>query len=132
VAVRRLRDFDPERGRLEAWLRGIALNVLRNLARREKRREEVERSVGEGGAPPNESGSSRDERPGAELAEEIAFVLSGLSERYREVLQAKYQEGLAVQEIAGRTGETPKAVESLLARARVAFREAFERRDRAT
>src|SRR5206468_7460187 len=34
TAVRRVRDFDPQRATFAAWLRGIAANVLRNLLRR--------------------------------------------------------------------------------------------------
>src|SRR6516162_4354904 len=38
TAVRRVRDFDPERGCFAGWLCGIAANVLRNQLRRETRR----------------------------------------------------------------------------------------------
>jgi hypothetical protein len=41
------------------------------------------------------------------------------------VLQAKYEERLSVIEIARRWKATPKAIESLLVRARNAFRQAF-------
>src|SRR6202035_2839744 len=34
TAVRRIRDFDPMRGKFLAWLRGIATNVLRGHFRR--------------------------------------------------------------------------------------------------
>src|SRR5436190_2659617 len=34
TAVRRIRDFEPQRGPFLAWLRGIAANVLRNHLRR--------------------------------------------------------------------------------------------------
>src|SRR5213595_2691026 len=36
AAVRRVRDFDPERATFAAWLRGIAANVLRNLLRKHR------------------------------------------------------------------------------------------------
>ncbi|MHB1425599.1 MAG: RNA polymerase sigma factor [Gemmataceae bacterium] len=38
TAVRRLRSFDPAAGSFASWLRGIAVNVLRNHFRREQRR----------------------------------------------------------------------------------------------
>src|SRR4051812_42999526 len=38
AAVRRIRDFDPERGPFRAWLRGIAANLLRNRFRGERAR----------------------------------------------------------------------------------------------
>src|SRR5947209_6432862 len=37
VAVRRLRQFDPQRASFLSWLRGIAANLLRNELRRRRR-----------------------------------------------------------------------------------------------
>ena len=45
---------------------------------------------------------------------------------YEAVLRAKYLDRQTVEEIAAARGETMKAVESLLSRARQAFREAYE------
>ena len=49
-----------------------------------------------------------------------------LPDRYEAVLRAKYLEGRSVQDIASAWDETPKAVESLLTRARQAFRALFD------
>jgi len=38
TAVRRIRQFDPAKGRFEDWLRGIAANVVRNRLRQENGR----------------------------------------------------------------------------------------------
>ncbi|HVR74209.1 MAG TPA: sigma-70 family RNA polymerase sigma factor [Planctomycetota bacterium] len=122
TAVRRIRDFDPGRGAFEVWLRGIALNVLRNHHRGRRREASLN---GAPGAVPRDDACP--ERP-VELSEEIAIVLTGLPVRQQEVLVAKYEEGLSVEEIAARWGESWKAVESLLARARAAFRDAYARR----
>jgi len=54
-------------------------------------------------------------------------ALDALSERQEAALRAKYFDGLTVDEIASSWDETPKAIESLLSRARAAFRERFER-----
>ena len=48
-------------------------------------------------------------------------VLAELPAHYRSVLEAKYLEGLTVNQIAQTSRSTPKAVESLLARARNKF-----------
>jgi RNA polymerase sigma-70 factor (ECF subfamily) len=61
------------------------------------------------------------------MAELIGLVLTALPDRFQSVLRAKYQEHLPVAEIARRWGESAKAVESLLARARAAFRQAYVR-----
>jgi RNA polymerase sigma-70 factor (ECF subfamily) len=62
-----------------------------------------------------------------ERAERIAATLDMLPERQEAVLRAKYLDEHSVAEIAAAWKETPKAIESLLTRARQAFREQFER-----
>jgi RNA polymerase sigma-70 factor (ECF subfamily) len=59
----------------------------------------------------------------AELARLIQVTLDALPERYGDVLEWKYVDGLSVKEIATRLAVGPKAAESLVMRARVAFRE---------
>lgn len=124
TAVRRIRAFDPDKGCFEGWLRGIADGLLSNRSRRESRRRARERSL-PGVETPASSGPNP--APRADLAEEIAFTLTALPRKYQEVLRAKYEEELKVAEIARRWGEPEKAVESLLFRARAAFREAYGR-----
>jgi len=125
VAVRRLRDFDPEQGAFVAWLRGIAANVIRNQLRQSGTRAQ------ESGARGRESGGREleavapDGRAAAEDAEHVARVLAALPERYESVLRAKYLEQRSVDEIALLWRETPKAIESLLTWARAAFRAAY-------
>ncbi len=55
----------------------------------------------------------------------VQTVLDSLPSRYGDVLEWKYIEGLSVIEIAERLAVGPKAAESMLTRARVAFRDAF-------
>ncbi len=128
VAIRRLREFDPARAPFGGWLRGIALNLLRNQGRRAARRGDrrLPDDADSLPAPESSAASGRD----LELAEEIALAMAGLPDRYREVLRARYEEGLRVGDIALRLGETAKAVESLLSRAREAFRAAHRRLSR--
>jgi RNA polymerase sigma-70 factor (ECF subfamily) len=55
----------------------------------------------------------------------VQAVVDTLPEHYGDVLEWKYVDGLSVREIAGRLGQSPKAAESALARARAAFRDAI-------
>jgi RNA polymerase sigma-70 factor (ECF subfamily) len=55
----------------------------------------------------------------------VQAVLDALPGHYGEALEWKYVEGLSVAEVAERLGVGPKAAESLLTRARAAFRDAF-------
>ena len=68
--------------------------------------------------------------PDAGLAREdtgriVQLALDHLPPRYSRALEWKYLEELSVDDIAGRLQCTPKAAESLLTRARAAFRDAF-------
>lgn len=60
-----------------------------------------------------------------ELGRVVRMVLDHLPRHYDEVLEWKYIAGLSVNEIAQRLSVTSKAAESLLSRAREAFRDAF-------
>lgn len=122
TAVRRLRSFDPAHGSFAGWLRGIAANLLRNHYRRSNRRERRQQPLSEAHlvAGPTESELERRER-----AERIARALALLPERYELVLRAKYLDGQSVTDIALAQGETAKTIESLLTRARQAFRDAY-------
>jgi RNA polymerase sigma-70 factor (ECF subfamily) len=57
----------------------------------------------------------------------VHMVLDLLPSHYSNALEWKYLESLSVKEIAERLQMTPKAVESMLTRARLAFREQFDR-----
>ena len=60
-----------------------------------------------------------------ESAELVHAALDHLPERYARALEWKYFEGVSVGEVARRLDTSEKAAESLLGRARVAFREAY-------
>lgn len=121
TAVRRLRSFDPARGPFFAWLCGIAANAARNAVRGRRRFLRRTRPLEATPHPPAPDGAAAREK-----AERVAAALAALPDRYEAALRAKYLDRLSVEEIAAERGETPKAVESLLTRARQAFREAYE------
>jgi RNA polymerase sigma-70 factor (ECF subfamily) len=60
-----------------------------------------------------------------DLATLVHLTLDYLPERYGDLLEWKYVEGLTVAEIAARLKSTPKSIESMLTRARQAFRDGF-------
>lgn len=60
-----------------------------------------------------------------ELRRVVQATLDALPPRYGDALEWKYIEGLSVQEIAQRLGLGLKAAESVLSRARAAFRDGF-------
>ena len=63
----------------------------------------------------------------AEVGRLVQAVLDRLPARYGDALEWKYVEGHSVEEIGARLGIGHAAAQSLLARARLAFRDALER-----
>ena len=61
-----------------------------------------------------------------DVSRQVHEALDRLPPRHADALEMKYIEGLTVEEIAARLGLGAKAVESLLTRARLSFRRAFE------
>jgi RNA polymerase sigma-70 factor (ECF subfamily) len=123
TAVRRVRAFDPRRGSFQSWLTGIAANFVRNRLRMlsAERRRVAGGAVAHRAAPEGPVGDEV-----AERAIRVSRALAELDPRYEQVLRAKYLEQMSVRMIADAWRETPKAIESLLTRARQAFREAYE------
>jgi RNA polymerase sigma-70 factor, ECF subfamily len=121
TAVRTIRRFDPVRGSFAAWLCGLAANVLRRQFRQQDRRRKREQNAARAGGVTSQPADH-------EQHDRIALTLDALPDRQEAVLRAKYLDGLTVTEIAAQWGDTPKAIESLLSRAREAFRELYTER----
>jgi RNA polymerase sigma-70 factor (ECF subfamily) len=119
VAVRRVADFDPTQGTFDAWLKGIAANVLKNHRRRWQRDSRTRSLDAEQASP--QSGEV------SEAGELMAVALTALPPHYQAILRAKYEERLSVNEISQRLGGTSKSIESLLSRARDALRRVYEK-----
>ena len=66
-----------------------------------------------------------------ETRELVNVTMSQLPPHYREALEAKYVNGRSVRDLAASSRQTEKAVESLLTRARKAFRATFVALNRA-
>jgi RNA polymerase sigma-70 factor (ECF subfamily) len=120
------------RSSLHTWLCGIAKNKIREHRRRRRMRA-IEDILEESSMEIDAILVKVEREPLPESVLElretkelVGAVLSSLPPNYREVLIAKYIEELPVNEIAARSRKTPKATESLLTRARVAFARVFE------
>ncbi|MBN2217280.1 MAG: sigma-70 family RNA polymerase sigma factor [Pirellulales bacterium] len=124
AAVRRVRRFDPARASFAAWLRGIAINVLRNHLRRRRTFVRHVRPLGDAPAVEETNGRATELE---ERSRRIMRTLDALPEPYETVLRAKYVDRQTVAQIAAAGEETVKAVESRLGRARRAFREVYEK-----
>jgi RNA polymerase sigma-70 factor (ECF subfamily) len=121
TAVRQIRTFDPAQGSFAGWLRGIAHNLLRNYVRQSKRADQsLEPLVIDRASEPCDEAQQQ-----VEQSDRITEALAALPPRYEAVLKAKYLDQLPVKQIALQWNETPSAIESLLTRARDAFRRLY-------
>ena len=130
AAVRNLRSWRGE-ATLFTWLCTICRREISAWEKRTSRRVIVPLAEDDPGVRAAlESIGAAAEAPDAGLARAdtgriVQLVLDHLPPRYSRVLEWKYLEDLSVDDIAARLQCTPKATESLLTRARDAFRDAF-------
>lgn len=133
-AVRNLASYRGEAA-LFTWLTEICRHELADVQRKAARRP-VHVSLDDDGSMRQAVAQLRSpehREPVAELDQAnrravVMQVLSSLPERYGRALEAKYGDGLSVEEIARQLGLTAIATQSLLARAREAFRERWRER----
>ena len=121
-----IKSLDREQPKISAWLRSVVRHKVADHYRQSCRAEDRVKKMIERSEPLDISEGSP-EKP-LELAEtrsQVLEVLDGLPERQRIALEWKYVENLRVKEIAERLGETEKAVEATLYRARREFRKLF-------
>ena len=132
-AMRKLGDYRGEAA-LFSWLCQICRREIADHVRSQRRRsekvvliedsEEVRAALESIEAPACDDPLRRADS--AELKRLVHAVLDRLPNRYGEALEWKYVEGRSVEEIGDRLGIGHTAAQSLLARARVAFRDGLE------
>jgi RNA polymerase sigma-70 factor (ECF subfamily) len=132
-AMRKLGDYRGEAA-IFTWLCQICRREIADHVRSQRRRSdkvvliedsaEVRAALESIEAPASDDPLKRCD--GAELQRLVHAVLDRLPNRYGEALEWKYVEGRSVEEIGDRLGIGHTAAQSLLARARVAFRDGLE------
>jgi RNA polymerase sigma-70 factor, ECF subfamily len=107
------------RREISAWEKRTSRRVIVSLVEDDPGLRAALESIG-GVAEAPDAGLAR-----ADTGRIVQLVLDHLPPRYSRALEWKYLQDLSVDDIAGRLQCTPKAAESLLTRAREAFRDAF-------
>ena len=107
------------RREISAWEKRTSRHVIVSLAEDDPGLRAALDSIGAAADAPD-AGLAR-----ADTGRIVQLALDHLPPRYSRALEWKYLEDLSVDDIAGRLQCTPKAAESLLTRARNAFRDAF-------
>jgi RNA polymerase sigma-70 factor (ECF subfamily) len=130
-ALRKMASFRGESA-LFTWLCEICRHELASVYRKAARQPEhqsvdvlnqAQEAILELRAPEEQEPQQELEAASQRVA--VAETLNGLPERYARALEWKYGDGFSVDEIAQMMGLTSVAVQSLLARARLAFRQGW-------
>ena len=111
--------FDPRKASRKTWLYTIAVNILRDHARR---RSAEERAL-ERAAAPVPAGSSLSGYDAVDDREALGRALRTLSDEEREAIALRYGGDLTVPEMAKLTGESLTTVEGRVYRALRKLRE---------
>jgi RNA polymerase sigma-70 factor, ECF subfamily len=114
---------------LSAWLRNVVRCKAADHFRKRRPRHgqmALEGLTNGGAGAVDGNGQAADRLEADERREQVLRALEQLTERDRLMLQWKYFDGLPVKELAERLGETERAVEAVLYRARKEFRRVFE------
>jgi len=137
AAARSAGSYDPARGPVWVWLSGIARHHVALHCRRQQRHDRIRQNVEALAAGPNRHRilrwlENKEDDPAealatAELGSLVRATLTKLPDEYQSLLAAKYLDGVSVEQIARGDRSTSTAVRSKLARARRAFRRAFEK-----
>lgn len=133
ASCRRLRNFDPRRGRLAAYIAAVADHAARDWAASESRARSSRASrglvmrTGFGQALSEAVDADFRERlEEKELASRLRLAAESLPPRERLALRLFYSQGLTYPEIALALGVTKGTVASTLSRAREALRTKLE------
>jgi RNA polymerase sigma-70 factor (ECF subfamily) len=108
----------------DAWIFGIARNVVTDHYRKTSRRSEV--ALDERLAMPDEQNPTQ-RIIVAEEHEELSQAITALTDEQRDVVLLRFVEGLSINDVAEAMGKTPGAVKGLQHRALRALSEAMGR-----
>ena len=107
---------------VQTWVLAIAKNRVRLRHRARGAEGEAERALRAIGSLESEAVPA-DVAQSEEMRRRVRQALEAVGEPYAGVLVQRYYEGLSIRAMAERAGESEKAIESRLQRAKEAFRE---------
>ena len=116
------RRFDPRKASEKTWLYTIALNLVRDHARRQA----VERRFAERAVPAHVAGAGSPELDAVEDRDSLQRALESLSDEEREAVALRYGSDLTVPEIAKLSGEKLTTMEGRVYRALRKLREELD------
>ena len=133
-AIAELPEYQPERSgaNILPWLIGLARNEIHRVLSRQRSTTSLETIWARMDEDLRDIFGCLESTPLAEdvlereeTREMVNATMSQLPPHYRDALEAKYVSRQTVRQIAAQRATSEKAIESLLTRARKAFRESF-------
>jgi len=132
AAIRGMPNF-ARRSSLFSWLCGIAKNKIAQFHAKRAKTATIEAVLSNVNGELDLLLQQVDRSPlpleimeKEEVRNMVGAAMASLQPTYRRVLDLKYATGLPVKDIAAQLNKTPKAVESMLTRARDAFQRVFK------
>lgn len=127
IAWKRLRDFDPE-ARFGPWVRGIAINLVRNHWRKHRAQPvggsaELEALI----AARQENALGNDEAHQGTLAA-LGACLGQLDSASRDLVRLRYEEAVSIEDLSARLRAQPSTLTMRLHRLRALLRSCIERK----
>jgi RNA polymerase sigma factor (sigma-70 family) len=127
-ALGRMDQYDPDRGGMDAWMFGIASNMVRNYLRRQRRRPKLVSldalpEIRSNGATPEVSLQS------SERFRKLVILLTDLPEKQQEAIALRYGAELSYAEMSDIMGVDMNYIGVLIHRARRALARALEEED---
>lgn len=131
-AMRRPSDFDAKRGTLRGWLCQLSRNVIRAHLKAARRHAEIDmwerldHKLVDAFARMEREALADELLAQREVQDLVHMAMGHLAEHHRRLLERKYVEDATLGDLSQELGVSEDAVKSMLARARRAFREAFQ------
>jgi RNA polymerase sigma-70 factor, ECF subfamily len=132
TALQQIDRFDPQRGAMMTWLTYIARNAMRTALRRRGRQadfdawEQLESGLQSSYAELALTPLPQEVLERQETVELVRLTLTSIPGNYRAALLQHHCQQKTLREIGASLGISDKAAKSMLHRARLAFRRAFE------
>lgn len=121
--IRSIHQLEADGSTIGAWLRTVVEFKSADFCRKQIRTRDGLRKYAD---LPSELVAPTSSLESEESCEAIRQVLAEMPDRLRRVLESKYLDAMPVRDLACHLGESEKAVESLLYRARREFRRLYQ------
>ncbi len=133
TALRKIEQYDPRRGAMFAWLTYLARNCIRAALKQKSRYETyaefwdgIDRKLVAAYRELATAPLPEEVLEQQETTELVQMAMANIPGHYQRALTQRYYQQQSLEEIARAEGMTAGAVKSLLHRARLAFKTAFQ------